>query len=673
MLIPRPLRILYHIGLVRGMVVGILAAIAGMALTNIVRAAFGMDTMDLMLPLKALFGSTIWQARTNPDTATEIVTGMGAIFFTFGFLVGVGSLNDWFAWSIGRKGGDGHFHAKESIPTWTRYFSFDTNHKVVGIQYGLTSILVLMVGGLFALIFRTELAQPGLQFLNNQQYNNYIGIHGLLMIVAVLLGVGALSNYLVPIMIGAQDMAFPRLNGFSYWIGFPAAVLLLMALPMGGFDTGWTAYPPLSVRAPLGMQFVLLSVFILGFQSIVGSINLLVTIFMMRAPGMTWFRMPIFVWGVMAASLLQFTATQFFGLAFISVVIQRWVDIPFYDPARGGNVTLYQHIFWFYSHPTVYIWVLPGLGVISEILPVFSRKPLFGYKPIALSSMAIAFMGYLVWAHHMFTSAMDPFLRLPFMLTTLTIAVPTGIKFFNWIGTLWGGKIHISTPMLFSLGAFILFLLGGLTGPPNGLVVTGIHLHDTHWVVAHFHITVFGGFLFSFLAAIYYWFPKMTGKMFNEFLGRVHFWFMFGGFATFALSLFRIGVLGMPRRYANYDSAWGFGSLNMLATIAAFIAGGSMLVFIFNMAFSFRYGVKASPNPWRSRGLEWQIASPVPEFNFSAIPEIVGHPYDYGLPGAVYAILSPEDQVAPLEDAYTPLDESSAVSGSLVAAHATGD
>jgi cytochrome c oxidase subunit 1 len=654
----RTLRNLYlHMGLIRGLMMAAVWAGVAMAATMFIRSLLDMPT---------------WTETGAADRATAIVTGMGAIFGTMGFLFGVGSLNDWIAWSFGRKGSDGHYHPKEGVPTWYRYFSFDTNHKVVGIQYGVTSLLVLLTGGLFALIFRTELAQPGLQYLERDTYNTYIGMHGLLMIVGILLGVGALSNYLVPIRIGAQDMAFPRLNGFSYWIAFPAAVLLLMAIPAGGFDTGWTAYPPLSIRAPLGMQFVMLSIFILGFSSILGSINLLVTIFMMRAPGMTWFRMPIFVWGVLAASLLQFTATQFFGLAFISTLIERWADIPFYDPARGGNVTLYQHLFWFYSHPTVYIWVLPGLGVISEILPVFSRKPLFGYKAIALSSMAIAFMGYLVWAHHMFTSAMDPFLRIPFMLTTFTIAVPTGIKFFNWLGTLWGGKIHMSTPMLFSLGAFVLFLIGGLTGPPSGLVVTGVHLHDTHWVVAHFHIIVFGGFFFTFLAAIYYWFPKMTGKMYNETMGRIHFWVMFPSFIVFALSLFRIGILGMPRRYADYSAEWGYGGLNTLATIAAFFVGASALVFVFNLVFSFRFGPKAAVNPWRSRGLEWQIASPVPEYNFSAIPEIVGSPYDYGLPGSVYAVLSPEDQVAPLEEYVTPLPptEKPAPSGAVVPAPA---
>jgi cytochrome c oxidase subunit 1 len=658
---------LRYFGLLWGIVGAVIGSALGIFLTLFIRDLQGLPGWD--------WGQYELLSDIPGDGAIAVATSVAAFTGTFGFLIGIGALTDWMSWWIGRPTGSGHYYKRENVPVWYRYFSFDTNHKVVGIQYGVTSILLLLIGGLFALIFRTELAEPGLQVLTAfpgdraaetvalERYNTLIGSHGLLMIAGILLGIAALSNYLVPIMIGAQDMAFPRLNGFAFWISVPAAVLLLTGVAMGGFDAGWTAYPPLSVRAPIGMQFILLSIFILGFGSITGALNILVTIFMMRAPGMTWFRLPIFVWGVIASSLLQLTATQFFGLAFISVWLERLVDIPFYAPGRGGDVTLYQHIFWFYSHPTVYIWVLPGLGVISELLPVFSRKPLFGYKAIALSSLAIAFMGYLVWAHHMFTSAMDPFLRLPFMLSTLVIAVPTGIKFFNWLGTLWGGRIRFNTPMLFVLGAFVLFLVGGLTGPPSGLVVTGMHLHDTHYVVAHFHIVVFGGFFMSFLAAIYYWYPKMTGRMYSEGLGLLHFLLMAPGFLIFALSLFRIGILGMPRRYADYPQLWAenFGSvfgveLNVIATVGAFMAGASMLVFVVNLVVHAYIGKKAPANPWQSMGLEWQIRSPVPEYNFSAIPEIVGNPYDYGKVGAVYAVVAPEDRPEEDKDKLPPDD-----------------
>ncbi|NDJ85221.1 MAG: cytochrome C oxidase subunit I [Chloroflexi bacterium] len=639
--------------MVKGYVWGTIAGGLGVLLTMLVRSAQGLDNS--------------WS--TLADSPWNVIVMFGSVAFTLGFLVGVGSMDDWIKWMLGRPGSDGHYHPKKGVPHWHRFFNMDTNHKVVGIQYGGLGILVLLLGGLLALIFRTELAEPGLQYIGEDTYNTYIGLHGQLMFVAVLLGVGAMANYLVPLMIGAQDMAFPRMNGFAFWINVPAATLLLLAIPAGGFDTGWTAYPPLSVMADLGMQLALVAVFILGFSSILGGMNLIVTIFMMRAPGMSLFRMPIFVWGVLATSLLQLTATQFIGLSFLMVSIERAADIPFFDPARGGDVTLYQHLFWFYSHPTVYIWILPGLGIISEILPVFARKPLFGYSFIALSSMAIAVMGYLVWAHHMFASAMDPFLRVPFMLTTLLIAVPTGIKFFSWLATLWEGKIRFATPMYFMIGSFMLFLLGGLTGPPSALVVTGLHLHDSHFVVAHFHITVFGGFVFAYFGAIYYWFPKITGRMYSEFLGKAHFGIMFVGFVTFALMLFRIGLLGMRRRIADYDPALGFDIYNTVATVAAFVAGFSILIMLANLAFSVVYGRRASHNPWRSRGLEWQIASPPPELNYSDLPQIVGNPYDYGLPGSVYAIVAPEDQV---EDEGPPPEQIMPAKPALPAP-ATGD
>lgn len=616
----------------KGLIGGAIGTALGVFITMIIRSLQGLDNT--------------WD--TTATSPWNVIVIPACVMGTLGFLIGVGSMTDWLKWMAGHKGSDGHYHPKPGVPQWHRYFGMDTNHKVVGIQYGALGIVVGLIGGLFALIFRTELAEPGLQYLGENDYNSLIGLHGQLMFIAVLLGIGAMANYLVPIMIGAQDMAFPRINGFAFWINVPAAVMLLSSIFLGGFDTGWTAYPPLSVRANLGMQMALIAVFILGFSSILGGLNLIVTIFLMRAPGMSLFRMPIFVWGVLATSLLQLTATQFIGLSFLMVTLQRAVDIPFFDPARGGDVTLYQHLFWFYSHPTVYIWILPGLGIISEILPVFARKPLFGYRFIAISSMAIAIMGYLVWAHHMWASAMDPFLRVPFMMTTLTIAVPTGIKFFSWLATLWEGKIRFATPMYFTLGAIVLFLLGGLTGPPSALVVTGLHLHDSHFVVAHFHITVFGGFIFTYFAAIYYWFPLLTGRMYSEALGKAHFGIMFTGFILFALSLFRVGLLGMRRRIADYTIEFGgiFGiEWQMLATIGAYLAGLGVMVMIANLVFSAVYGKKAVHNPWRSRSLEWQIAAPPPELNFSALPQIVGLPYDYGLPDSVYAVLSPDDQV----------------------------
>ncbi len=600
------------LGLVRGIVYGLIGAGVGMAITLLVRALVG-----------------------RPAPVAEPVTAIGAVCWVVAFLAGVGAFHDWWGWARGEEAGEPH-HADHDVPHWTRYFNFDSNHKIIGVQYAVTAMIIMFAAGLLALIMRLELAQPGMQFLSSDTYNHIMGVHGIVMIASILLGVGGMANYLIPLMIGAPDMAFPRLNALSYWLTPPGAILVLTSLVTGGFDTGWTGYPPLGVKAPLGAQFFYIGVFAIGLSSILGSINFLTTIFKMRAPGMSLFRMPIFVWGMLATSIIQLTATQFIGTAFLMVVLERVLGMGFFDPAKGGNVVLFQHIFWFYSHPAVYIFVLPGLGIISELLPVFARKPLFGYKPVALSSMAIAIVGFLVWAHHMFTVGLGNVLNSAFMFTTLLVAVPTGVKFFNWLATLWDGKLSFETPMLFALGAFVVFLIGGLTGPPNGLVVTDLFLHDTYWVVGHFHHTMFGGYVFPFLAAVYFWFPKITGRMYNERLGKLHFWLMTIGFFMVTTSMFRIGLLGMRRRIADYDPALGFGSWQSIATIGGFLVGLSMLIFAYNLVQSVRAGELAPVNPWRSRGLEWQIPSPPPEHNYLQPPIVVGHPYDYGVPGSVY-------------------------------------
>ncbi|RME47861.1 MAG: cytochrome C oxidase subunit I, partial [Chloroflexi bacterium] len=383
------------LGLVRGLVYGIIGAGVGMAVTLLVRAMLG-----------------------RPAPVAEPVTLVGGICWVVAFLAGVGAFDDWLSWALGAEAGDPH-HGGHDMPRWTRYFNFDPNHKVIGVQYAVTAVIVMFAAGLLALIMRLELAQPGMQFLSPDTYNHIMSVHGIVMIASILLGVGGMANYLIPLMIGAPDMAFPRLNALSYWLTPPGAILVLSSLVTGGFDTGWTGYPPLGVKAPLGAQFFYIGVFVIGLSSILGSINFLTTIFKMRAPGMSLFRMPIFVWGMLATSIIQLTATQFIGTAFLMVVLERVLGMGFFDPAKGGNVVLFQHIFWFYSHPAVYIFVLPGLGVISELLPVFARKPLFGYKPVALSSMAIAIMGFLVWAHHMFTVGLGNVLNAAFMFTTL--------------------------------------------------------------------------------------------------------------------------------------------------------------------------------------------------------------------------------------------------------------
>ena len=366
---------------------------------------------------------------------------------------------------------------------------------------------------------------------------------------------------------------------------------------------------------------------------------------------MTWFRMPIFVWSVLATSLISLTATQLIGLSFQMVLFDRIFGMDFFNPNQGGNVLLFQNLFWFYSHPAVYVFVLPGLGVISELLPVFSRKPLFGYKWVALSSMAIALMGFFVWAHHMFTSGMANYLRVPFTYSTLLVAIPTGIKFFSWIGTIWRGKLSFQTPMLYVLGAISIFLVGGLSGPPNATVATDFHIHDTYFIVGHFHATMFGGYLFPFFAAIYYWFPLMTGRMYNERLGKIGFWLMLLGFYAQSIFQMQSGLLGMRRRIADYDPGLGVDLQQMLISIAGFVVGAGVLVFCYNMVQSIRRGEAAAPNPWRSRSPEWQIPMPATGHNYDQPFEVIGEPYDYGLEGSEYTTLGGATAPAGLEPA----------------------
>jgi cytochrome c oxidase subunit 1 len=588
--------------------------------------------MALVVLVRVLIGLNPWEP--------EPIVVVGGMVGVIAFLIGAGTMDDWFKWAKGEETPMRH-GPPEGKPAWTRYYSVDYNHRVIGVQYIVTGILTLLLGGTLALIFRVELAEVGRQFLDPAVFNTMIGMHGWIMIASILLGIAGLANYLIPLLIGASDMAFPRLNSFAFWINVPAAIVLMASMFVGGWNTGWTAYPPLSALAPLGMQLYFVAVFFMGLSSILGAVNLIVTILTMRTPGMTLFRMPIFVWSVLATSIIALTATQLIALSFLMVMMQRLLGMGFFDPAKGGNPILFQHLFWFYSHPAVYIFVLPGLGVISELLPVFARKPLFGYKWVALSSMAIALAGFLVWAHHMFTSGMEGFLRVPFMFTTLLVAVPTGIKFFSWIATIWGGKLTFPAPMLFVLGALSVFLIGGLTGPPNGIVTTDLFVHDTYWIVGHFHATMFGGFVFPFFAALYYWFPKITGRMYNEKLAKLHFWLLTPAFWVQSLGQIEVGLKGMRRRIVDWDPSLPIDVGQMLVTIAGFVIAVSVAVMVYNLIHSARRGEVAERNPWRSRSPEWQIPSPIPEVAYAQPLQVVGEPYDYGLPDSAYVNVLP--------------------------------
>jgi cytochrome c oxidase subunit 1 len=356
--------------------------------------------------------------------------------------------------------------------------------------------------------------------------------------------------------------------------------------------------------------------------------------------------MPIFVWAALATAIIALTATQLIALSFQLVMFQRLMGMGFFDPAKGGDPILFQHLFWFYSHPAVYVFILTGLGVISELLPVFVRKPLFGYKWVAMSSLGIALIGFFVWAHHMFTSGMSEFLRVPFMYSTLLVAVPTGVKFFSWVATMWQGKMSFETPMLFVLGAIAIFLVGGLSGPPNGTVATNLYLHDTYWIVGHFHATMFGGFIFPFMAAIYFWFPKITGRMYNEKLGKLHFFLIFPAFFFQSFGQMLVGLWGMRRRIADYDPSLGLETVHLLITIAGFVIFISVLILVFNLIYSSKRGTVAEMNPWKSRSPEWNLPSPIPVHNYKDHPfKVVGDPYDYGLPGSAFVAGSLPDSV----------------------------
>jgi cytochrome c oxidase subunit 1 len=502
-----------------------------------------------------------------------------------------------------------------------------TDHKKIGIMYVINSFLFFFIGGVLALGVRSELAQPGLQLVTDQTYNELFTMHATFMIflfvIPMLAGFG---NYIVPLQIGAPDMAFPRINALSLWMLPLAGILLLLSFVTGGSAAaGWTSYSPLAQDRPLGsvgpgQDLWIVAIVLIGTSSILGAINFLVTMFKMRAPGMTLFRMPIMTWTVLVTSVLVLMATPVITSALIMLFIDRNYGGSFFDPANGGDAILYQNIFWFYSHPAVYVMVLPAMGMISEILPVFSRKPLFGYKAFIFATAAIGALGFSVWAHHMFTTGA---VYLPFFsLMTFLIAVPTGVKMFNWVFTLWRGQLMLKTPLLFALGFLSMFLLGGINGAFSASVPVDFALHDTYWVVAHLHYVLFGGSVFGIMAGLYYWFPKMTGRMMNETLGKTQFVLMFIGFNMTFFPMHELGLAGMPRRIADYASTAGWNDLNLLATIGGFTIAASMIPLLWNIFVSLRSGTPAGDDPWEGNTLEWATSSPPPPYNFDHLPEI---------------------------------------------------
>ena len=563
------------------------------------------------------------------------------------FLVGLGCFDYWFYWASGRPTRP-EDHSGHGAYSWKDYFRPNTDHKVIGIQYVVTSFFFLFVGGLLAMLMRAELAAPGRQFVDANTFNGLFSVHASLLIFLFVIPVFAgLANFVLPLMIGAPDMAFPRLNALSYWMLPLAGAMMLLSFvaPGGSFASGWTAYAPLSTSAPIGQEFFTIGVQFAGASSIATALNFLVTIITMRAPGMSFFRMPLLVWANFSTSLLVVIATPFIAASQFFVLLDRALGFNFFNPAKGGDVLMYQHVFWFYSHPAVYIMMLPGFGIISEIIAVKSRKPIFGYRMMAFSLLAIVVLGFTVWAHHMFVSGMQSWIRVPMMVTTAIIAIPTGIKIFSWLATLWRGVLHLDTPMLFALGFLTMFTCGGISGVMLAMIPLTIHVSDTYFIVAHIHYVLFGGSLFTIFAGVYYWFPKMTGRMFDERLGKLHFWITFIFFNLTFAPMHIIGVEGMPRRVSDY--AEKFAGWNLFISISSFVLGLSSLIFAYNMITSWRGGPRAVANPWRALTLEWQVSSPPPIFNFDAVPTVVGGPYEYGVPGAVHGVFKGAEVPAP--------------------------
>ncbi len=523
-----------------------------------------------------------------------------------------------------------HNYLTHSRGFWSWALTLD--HKRIGVMYLVGVSAALFLAGVFALVLRSELFTPGKMFLTEAQYNQMFTLHGAIMVFAFIIPSvpAALGNFVLPMMLGAKDVAFPRLNLCSFYLWVFGTLFLLIAMLTSGLDTGWTFYTPYSIRTQTSVIFATGGAFILGFSSIFTGLNFLVTVNTMRPPGMGWFHMPLFLWALYSTSIIQILATPVLGITLLLVIAERTLHIGIFDPAYGGDPVLFQHFFWFYSHPAVYIMILPAMGVISELIAVHSRKEIFGYKFIAFSSVAIAFLGFLVWGHHMFTSGQSQVMTMIFSAITFTVAIPSAVKVFNWLATMYKGSVALTTPMCYGLSFIFLFGIGGLTGLFLGTLSTDIHLHDTYFVVAHFHFVMVGGTLTALLGGMFHWWPKMFGRMYNETWGRIGCFLVFSGFNLTFFPQFVMGSRGMPRRYARYDQE--FQIFHQLSTIGAFVLGIGILIAYVTLIYAIFKGKRVAGNPWGGASLEWQSSSP-PSFHNFDHKIAINDPYDFSSQG----------------------------------------
>ena len=508
---------------------------------------------------------------------------------------------------------------------------FSTDHKRIGLLYLYSILAFFIIGATLGLLMKLELIAPGKTVMDAQTYNGIFTLHGITMIFLIVIpGIPAtFGNFFLPIMIGAKDVAFPKLNLLSWWIYMFGAAIAVTSqfLGDGPPDTGWTFYAPYSFKTTTNMLPAVIGAFILGFSSILTGLNFIVTIHRMRAPGMSWLKMPLFPWSLYGTAWIQILATPIVGITLLMVVLERTMGVGFFDPAKGGDPILYQHLFWIYSHPAVYIMILPAMGVISEILPTFAQKPIFGYKAIVFSTLLIAFIGYFVWGHHMFTSGLSDVSLVAFSFLTFLVAIPSAIKVFNWLATLYGGSINVQPPFLWAASFLVVFMIGGLTGMILGSLATNVHVHDTQFVVAHFHYIIFGGVGYAFFAGIHYWFPKIYGRMYDKSWANTGWLTFFIGFSFLYFPMFVLGIKGMPRRYFDYLPE--FHPLNIISSLGAIIMIMGLVIIIVNLIRSARKGEIAEQNPWNGVTLEWQVPSPPPLENFDKIPTITKKPYTF--------------------------------------------